>query len=83
MIEPNGNGLPNWIKIAAQVGFPMVVAAWFIWVANDRIANTANAMQAHIAQAELQTALLRAICRNGAKDIGTAQFCDRIGLPMP
>ena len=73
----NGN-VPTWVKVIAQVGFPIVVAVWLLIVTNDRLARTSEAMQTHLEQTQVQTALLRAICRHGAKTDAQADLCDRL-----
>ena len=72
----NGNGLPTWVKVVAQVGFPIAVAIWLLIRADGLIARTAEGMVSHVYEAEVQTVLLRAICRNTAKSEIQASFCE-------
>lgn len=72
--------LPTWVKVVAQVGFPIAVAIWLMVVVSPKIIATAEALQTHAHDAQINTALLRAICRNTAKTELASQFCE-YGLP--
>ena len=79
----NGNGFPNWIKIVAQVGFP-IGAAIYLAVILYPLVNDTNAMiEEHIKtlvrplqQIDEQTRLLKAICRNVAVSEFEKANCD-------
>jgi putative exporter of polyketide antibiotics len=70
------NELPTWVKFIAQVGFPIAVALWLMVFITPKIVASAEAVQAHVHDAQIQTALLRAICRNTAKTELAGQFCE-------
>jgi hypothetical protein len=70
------NGFPTWVKVVAQVGFPIALAIWLVTYASPKIAATEQQVAQHRAETEQQTILLRAICRNTAKTELQASFCD-------
>ena len=74
------NDWPGWAKLVAGLGFPIAVATWFMVFTSPRIDRTAQALERHMVEAEIQTALLRAICRNTARTEMQGQFCD-LGVP--
>lgn len=71
---------PRWAKLVAGLGFPIAVAVWLMVYVTPRIDRTAAAMDQHTLESQVQTVLLRAICRNTAKSELQGQFCD-YGLP--
>lgn len=73
-------GWPMWAKVSAGLGFPIAVAIWLMVYVTPVMDRTALAMTAHTLDAQIQTALLRQICRNGAKSELQMQFCN-YGLP--
>ncbi len=72
----NGNGFPTWVKVVAQVGFPIAVVIWLAAYITPMVTRTAEAMQQHLSDQETAIVLLRAICRNTAKTELAASFCD-------
>ena len=67
---------PVWAKLSAGLGFPILVAVWLgMWI-SPKIDRTAAAMDQHVSEAQVQTVLLRAICRNTAKTELQATFCE-------
>jgi mannose/fructose/N-acetylgalactosamine-specific phosphotransferase system component IIC len=74
------NDWPGWAKLVAGLGFPIAVAVWLMVYVTPLMDRTAAAMTQHTIDAQIQTALLRQICRNGSKTELQTQFCD-IGLP--
>lgn len=75
---------PVWLKAAAQVGFPIVVALWLLFRADMMMADTQRAVHAHAeamqSSNDLQVLLLRQICRNGAHSELGANYCNNVGL---
>lgn len=67
---------PAWAKLVAGLGFPVAVAIWLMVYVSPLIDRTASGMTQHVLDAQIQTALLRQICRNGAKSELQMQFCD-------
>lgn len=86
MSEPNGNGggmgqYPMWVRVCAQIGFPIVLALWLIFRADPLIHATSRLVAEHKQEYREQmtssTAILRAICRSVAKSDATSSECDR------
>jgi hypothetical protein len=78
------NDWPQWAKLVAGLGFPIVVAValgGFVVHKLPLLDQTASAMEAHVWESHVQTALLRQICRNSAKSEMQAQYCE-YGLPQ-
>ena len=71
---------PGWAKLVAGLGFPIGVALWLMVYVTPLIDRTASAVAQHTMDTQVQTILLRAICRNTAKTELQGQFCD-YGLP--
>lgn len=71
------NGSASWVKVAIAV----VPTLWLLFAVFNQISTTASAVQAHVTQSEIHTALLRAICRHGARNPSEMNFCDAIGYP--
>lgn len=72
--------LRAWIK---DVGFPIAAAlalGWFVLFKLPILERGAAAMDTHTVETQIQTALQRQICRNGAKSELQMQFCN-YGLP--
>lgn len=78
------NGFPNWIKIIAQVGFPIFIStlliAWLIPAMVDIQAKVNQHIQTvvrPINQIDEQTKLLRIICYNTAPNEFQRASCDK------
>lgn len=74
---------PLWIKVVTQVGFPIVIAIYFIIILYPTITDVNAKMEEHIKivsrsvqQIDEQTRLLKAICRNVAKNDFEKANCD-------
>jgi hypothetical protein len=79
------DGWPLWARLLAGLGAPLAAAIWLAVYITPVVDRTASAMTQHTLDTQRDTqitiALLRQICRNGAKTELQVQFCD-YGLPQ-
>lgn len=80
----NSNGFPTWIKVIAQVGFPIAVSIYFMAVVYPIIIETKAQMKDHVERVSLQsveikeqTRLLKEICRSVAGTPFDKSNCDK------
>lgn len=80
-VIPPPNGLAPWMKAVAVIGVPAAIAffllAMLAGLIPSPITETAAMMRRHEANGEVQTRLLRAICRQGAKTDFAMAECER------
>ncbi len=75
------NGFLIWMKVATTVGVPAAIAffllAMLAGIIPSPISETAAMMHQHKENGEIQTRLLRQICRQGAKSDSALIECER------
>ena len=76
------NGLPIWAKLVAQVGAPIVFAAWLMWIVTSSLAEVRTQhstiltkVQGHVEDAERVISLLERICRRLGKTDMEREAC--------